>query len=471
MKRLATIEKATRIPAPASRVFAWRISRGAFARLTPPWRPIRVIASHGDVTDGGDVTLEFRRGPWREKMKVGFEGYTRDRGYRARQSRGALAQMLYQFEVLPQGDESSVMTERIEWRPPLGSVGSALVGRALAREIQRTLVYRQAIVSLDVGAHLRWRERIPQRILVSGSRGLVGSELVSFLRAGGHDVSRLIRSEARREAGDIAWNPSVGVTHPVSVEGVDAIIHLAGEPIFGRWTEHRMAQIRDSRVNGTRTLCESVAKLSHPPRVIICASAVGVYGERGDEILTEASAPGNGFLSAVAQEWEEATASARAAGIRVVHARFGMIMTARGGALAVMRLPFSLGLGGPLGSGKQWMSWIGLDDTVYALYHLLMDDGVVGPVNVVSPQPVTNAEFTATLARVMRRPAFLPAPEFALRAIFGQLVENALVASHRALPTRLLSRGYTFAHPTLETALRHTLGRLIPENSFHETSA
>ncbi len=294
------------------------------------------------------------------------------------------------------------------------------------------------------------------RIAITGASGLVGSALAELCGAQGHEVSRAVRWAADR--GAVAWAPEAGLLEPGRWEGHDAVVHLAGENIAARrWDAQQKARIRTSRVEGTRRLSEGLARLEKPPRVLACASAIGFYGDRGDEVLDESSPAGSGFLPTVCQEWEAATEPARQAGIRVVHLRFGIVLSRHGGALARMLLPFRLGLGGPIGSGRQWMSWIGLDDAVGAIVHLLDADDVSGPVNVVSPQPVTNRDFARTLARVLRRPAwfFVPAPM--ARLALGEMADALLLASTRVVPRVLVQAGYRFAHTELEAALRHLL--------------
>ncbi len=295
------------------------------------------------------------------------------------------------------------------------------------------------------------------RIAVSGSSGLVGSALVSFLTAAGDEVIRLVRTSLT--GGDVQWNPALGVKDLSRLEGVDAVVHLAGENIAaGRWTPQRKDAIRRSRVEGTRQLCESLGRLSRRPKVLISASAIGYYGDRGNEILTEGSSPGKDFLAQVCREWEAATEPASRAGIRVVHLRFGMILSPAGGALQKMLVPFRLGAGGRMGSGAQYVSWIAIDDAIGAIHHAVCTESLERAVNGVAPTPVLNAEFTRTLARVLSRPAVLPIPSVAARLAFGEMADALLLASARVVPTRLQASGYRFQYPELESALRHLLG-------------
>jgi uncharacterized protein (TIGR01777 family) len=296
-------------------------------------------------------------------------------------------------------------------------------------------------------------------VLVSGASGFMGSDLVPTLIAGGHTVTRLVRSTPRPGQAEIPWNPVARSIGTPALEGLDAVVHLAGDNIAsGRWTAAKKASIRNSRVQGTTVLCEALAQLVKPPKVLLSASAFGYYGDRGETILREESPPGTGFLAEVCQAWEAATAPAAQRGIRVVHLRFGMVLSPAGGALAKMLTPFRLGLGGVIGTGKQYMSWIALDDVLGAIDHALNTEALQGPVNVVAPSAVTNREFTITLGKVLRRPTWLPLPAFAVRLMFGEMGDALLLASTRVAPARLVASGYTFQYPELEQALQHLLG-------------
>ena len=298
------------------------------------------------------------------------------------------------------------------------------------------------------------------KIAVTGSSGLVGSALLPFLAAEGHRVTPIVRPRTRPGPGQIVWDPDAGRLDPAALEGFDGVIHLAGENIAGaRWTPERKTLLRESRVKSTRLLAETLAKLEQPPRVLISASATGYYGDRGDELLTEESASGSGFAPHLCREWEDAAEAAAASGIRTVKLRFGIVLSPSGGALARMLPPFRAGLGGPLGGGRHYMSWIALDDVTAVIRHALLNEGLRGAVNAVAPQAVTNRDFTRTLARVLGRPAFLAVPPFVLRLAFGELADALLLASVRAAPARLEASGYRFLYPALDPALRHLLGR------------
>ena len=293
------------------------------------------------------------------------------------------------------------------------------------------------------------------KIAITGASGLIGSALQPLLQGGGHQIVPLSRSGSGP-----SWNPSTGAVSAGALDGVDAVVHLAGENIAGgRWNEVRKQRIRDSRVEPTRRLSETLAALPNPPRVLVTASAIGYYGDRGDVVVDETTPAGTGFLPEVCQAWEAATGPAREAGIRVVHLRTGIVLTPAGGALGKMLLPFKMGVAGVLGSGAQYMSWVAIDDLLGAALFCLTNEGTSGPVNVVAPAPVTNREFTKTLGRVLSRPTIFPMPAFAARLAFGEMADALLLEGARVQPVALQDAGYQFGYPGLDGALRHVLGR------------
>ncbi|MBA3891348.1 MAG: TIGR01777 family protein [Gemmatimonadaceae bacterium] len=293
------------------------------------------------------------------------------------------------------------------------------------------------------------------RVAITGATGLIGRALTESLASDGHAVHRLTRTPSR--PGDVAFDPAHRLLDPAALRGTDAVVHLAGEPIAQRWNADVRRRIRESRVQGTRLIAETVASLEEQPPVLVSGSAVGYYGSRGDEVLTEQSAPGDDFLSEVTVAWEGAAEAARDAGVRVVHPRMGVVLSANGGALERMLLPFRLGLGGRVGDGRQWLSWISLADTVRALRHMIDSPDVQGPVNVVGPAPVDNAMFTEALGRALNRPTLIPIPKFALRAVFTEMADATLMASQRAIPEVLLGAGFRFEHADIDAALRAAL--------------
>ena len=298
------------------------------------------------------------------------------------------------------------------------------------------------------------------KVLVTGSSGLIGGELVAELRRRGDQVIRLVRRPATG-AGEASWDPGAGSIEAGKLEGLDGVVHLAGVGIGDhKWSDDHKRAVLDSRVQGTGLLARTLAQLDQPPKVLVSGSAVGYYGYESDQPVTENSPKGGGFLADTVAAWEDAAAPATDAGIRTVLLRSGVIITAKGGALKKQLLPFKLGIGGKLGTGRQWLSWISLDDEIAGILHLVATESARGPVNVTSPRPVTNAEFTATLAKVLKRPAFMPVPTPALHVLFGkEMTKEMLLGGQRVLPETLEASGFAFGYPELEDALRHTLGR------------
>lgn len=297
------------------------------------------------------------------------------------------------------------------------------------------------------------------RILVTGSRGLIGQALVRFLAAGGHDITRLVRSRPPSREAQVFWDPEAGTADIAALEGFDAVVHLAGENIAGRWTAKKKARIYDSRVKGTRLLSESLVQLTKPPKVLVSVSAVGYYGDCGDQIVREDHPPGPGFLAQVCRDWEAAAEPAVRSGIRVVNPRMGVVLSVAGGVFPWMLRPFRIGLGGPVGSGRQYMSWVTIDDLMEIILVAITHESLKGPVNAVAPNPVTNLEFTRTLGRILRRPTVFPLPAFVAHLALGEMADELLLASACVEPAYLLSTGYQFRFPRLEGALRHLLGK------------
>jgi uncharacterized protein len=454
------IERSSTLPVSAEEAFAWHERPGAFERLTPPWERVTVLERSGGIREGARTAVSVRVGPALFRWVAVHRDYVEGRRFVDEQVEGPFSHWIHEHRFEPEGPGATRYTDRIELGPAFGPVGAA-AARLLARpRVERMLAYRHATLRDDLAAHTRHRDGPRLRVAVTGATGLLGTALIPFLTTGGHEVIAVSRRRGLRDA--IHWDPAAGVIDHAGLEGLDAVVHLAGETVGTRWSDHRKRRIRDSRVEGTMLLAEALAGLRRPPRVLVSASAMGVYGNRGDEVLTEDALPEGppaDFFVELGRDWESAADPALAAGIRVVNPRFGLVLTPAGGALARMLPPFLLGAGGPLGGGSQWVSWISIDDAIGVIHHALFTDELAGPVNAATPEPVTSRSFAATLGRVLKRPALLPAPAPALKLLFGEMADTALLSSQRLSAARLLGSGYTFRHPTLEAALRHVLGR------------
>jgi len=448
----------SRLAASAAEVFEWHARPGAFERLTPPWEHVRVLEKHGGIENGARLVMQLGPGGFGPRWVADHCDTIPGEQFRDVQTSGPFAFWEHTHRFEPAGPDACWLDDRIEYQLPGGALGALAAGAFTQRKLQRMFEYRHRITAGDVAAHARARAAGPLKILVTGSTGLIGSALVPYLTTGGHAVTRLIRSGRRADA--IVWEPATGTIDRAALEGFDAVIHLAGESVAGgRWTAEKKARIRSSRREDTRALVTALTNLAAPPKVLVVASAIGFYGDRGAELLREDRAPGTGFLAEVCQEWEAATAPAAAHGMRVVNLRLGVVLSAAGGALATMLTPFSLGLGGAVGDGSQYLSWIALDDVLDAALYACTTPTVAGPVNVVAPNPVPNREFTATLGRVLARPAVVSVPALAVRLLFGEMGDELLLASTRVEPARLTAAGFSFRYADLEPALRHLLGR------------
>jgi uncharacterized protein len=447
------LEFSSVVDAPIADVFAWHGRPGAFTRLSPPWQPMQLVTEASSLKDGR-ATLALPGGlRWVAVHQL--DGYDPPRRFVDTIGGDGLATLpariavrwrhTHEFEAV--GDDRTRVLDRVDTPVP----GSLL---------RPMFQYRHRQLADDLAAHRLAAENglTPSTIAITGSSGLVGSALTAFLRTGGHRVIQLVRRAADGED-ERQWDPDD--PDPRLLAGVDAVIHLAGASIAGRFTQGHRNAIRDSRIGPTRELAELLARTDPRPAVLISASAIGYYGyDRGDETLTEDSDRGDGFLADVVADWEEATAPAEQAGLRVVRVRTGIVQSPAGGTLKLMRPLFSAGLGGRLGDGRQWLSWIGIDDLVDVYHRALWDTALSGPLNAVAPQPVRNSDYTRTLGRVVRRPTALPVPALGPRLLLGEQGARELaLASQRVLPQKLAAAGHRFRQPDLEQALRHLLGR------------
>jgi uncharacterized protein (TIGR01777 family) len=459
MARSFVIERSTVLPQSPDEVYAWHVRPGAFERLLPPWERVELLERSGGVAEGARTVLRVRVGPIARTWVAEHGAHIEGRRFVDEQRSGPFAHWIHTHEFLPEGHGTRVV-DRIEYAPPYGLSAAAADLWLIRPRIARMLAYRHAVLRDDLAEHARYSGRPRLQVAITGASGLIGSSLRAFLTTGGHRVTTLVRRAAG--PGEVRWDPERGTIDAGALEAVDAVVHLAGENVAsGRWTPERKRRLRESRVGSTRLLAETLAGLPRRPRVLITASGVGVYGSQGDQPLTEASQPNppGDFFVELARDWEAAADLARQAGIRVAPARFGVVLSPRGGALARLLPPFRAGVGGSLADGSMWMSWISVDDAIGAIHHAIFAEALTGPFNAVAPQPVTNREFTRVLGRVLRRPAVMAVPRAAMRAVFGEMAEATILSSIRVLPSVLTSHGYRFRHPELEGALRYLLGR------------
>jgi uncharacterized protein len=440
------------VEAELSEVFAWHGRPGAITRLMPPWQPVKVLQEATSLRDGTAV--------------LGLPGGLR---WVAAHQPASYDPPHAFADVLENAPLSTVLSWRHthqfaaaqEAAANPGTLVTDVVDTSLpARMLRPMFVYRHRQLADDLAAHARARSVCPEplTIAVTGSGGLIGTALTALLTTGGHQVIRLVR-RLPKHSGERYWRPEE--PGPDLLSGVDAVIHLAGASIGGRFTPDRKRAIRDSRITPTRRLAELAADKAPDLRAFVTASAIGIYGaDRGDEVLTETSVRGEGFLADVVAGWEDATAPAVAAGIRTVQVRTGVVQTPRGGMLRLMTPLFEAGLGGRLGTGKQWLSWIGIDDLLDIYLRAVTDPALSGPVNAVAPEPARNADYTRTLASVLHRPALIPVPAFGPRLLLGEEGAREIAeASQYVRPERLIEAGHHFRQPDLGQALRHVFGR------------
>jgi uncharacterized protein len=450
------------VPHPPTAVFDWHARPGAFARLAPPWDGTRVIARQGTIRDGDRATLKIPFGPLRLTWEAEHYDFQSGRSFRDRQVRGPFAHWQQHHFFEADGTGGCVVRDEVDYRLPLGAFGNWLAGRHVQQRLSRVMVHRHAALARDLARHAAFGAP-PMRIAIAGCTGLIGSALAAFLSTGGHHVLRLQRPDSR-PAPDavgtpVAWDPVKQYIDRGALGSVDAFVNLAGASVGARqWTPAYKKQLWSSRVDVTRFAAEIAASLNPRPRVFLNGSAIGIYGDRRDQIIDESAEPAGGFLRELGVAWEAATNVAADAGIRVVCSRTGLVLARQGGMLAKLLPIFQLGLGGRLGSGQQGMSWIALDDMVFALHQMLCDASLMGPVNATAPTPVANREFTTTLARLCQRPSALTVPGFAMRLLAGEFGEEALRGAF-IVPKKLQAAGFRFEFPTLESALRDLLGR------------
>lgn len=450
------------LPAPVAEAFAWHERDGAFERLAPPWQAPRVIERTGTIRDGDQVTMVVPCGPLGIRWTARHFDYATSRRFRDEQVRGPFACWVHTHNFEPIDDGNCRLTDHIEYALPLGVFGRALGGRSVQRSLDRVFAYRHRTVAADLALHARFIDRPRLTVAVTGASGLIGAALCALLSTGGHRVIRLVR-RAPGNSDEAQWDPARGLVDAAALPKIDAVVHLAGENIAtGRWTTRKMQAIRTSRVDGTRALVLSLMALPQKPGALVTASAMGYYPSNSRDVMDEDGPRGEGFLADVVRDWEGEAMAAQDDGVRVVPMRIGLVLTPRGGALQKMLTPARMGLGGMLGRGDRYISWISLDDAIGGIYHALMNDQLDGPANLVAPQPATADTFVDTLGQVLGRPVLGRMPYGFGRLALGRIAEEMLVASYRLHPRRLLDTRYVFRHIDLESAFRHLLGRYRP---------
>jgi uncharacterized protein (TIGR01777 family) len=448
------------LPFPAEEVYDWHAAPGVLERLLPPWENVKIESKQGGINEGGRVVLRIRKGPLLLRWVAVHKEHEEGRFFTDVQEEGPFASWKHTHRFHPKGPDRCRLEDEVAYELPFGELGKIFMADRVKKQLDAMFQFRHLQTRIDLSRHRKFRDKGPLRVAVSGASGLVGSAIAAFLESGGHEVHRLVRRNPDPVRREIAWNPQASRIDGAALEGLDGIIHLAGENIAaGRWNPVRKEAVFKSRVEGTRLLCEALAKLDQRPRFLICASAIGYYGPRQNEALTEADGPGQGFLSEVSRAWEAAADAARDAGIRVVNLRIGVVLSPQGGALAKMLTPFRFGLGGRMGTGRQFVSWIALDDLTGAIHHLMFEESMEGPVNATAPEPVPQAELARTLGKVLKRPTLSPLPEGVVRMVFGEMGQALLLEGARVMPSRLIEGGFEFIYPNLEETLRALLGK------------
>lgn len=453
-----TVLRATsEVAAPSSLLFAWHEREGAFERLAPPWEDVHVVERSGGIREGGRAVIDTKIGPVTQRWIAEHHDYIEGEQFRDVQVKGPFTKWehTHRVEKVDNAPNRSRLVDEIRFRAPLAPLSNFVVhGR-----LETMFRYRHQVTCADVERHVLWGAEAvgKKRVLVSGASGLIGRVLVAMLQGGGHEVIKLVRKPPK-DATEIQWNADVPSVSASALEGFDAVVHLAGENVGeGKWTEERKAALKQSRIASTRLIAETLAHATQKPGVLVCASGTGIYGDTGETNCDENGARGTGFLAELAAAWEDAAESATSAGIRVVHARIGAVLTPQGGMLEKVLPVFRSGLGGPIAGGNQYLSWIGIDDVAYALYRAVVDDKLSGGVNMVCPEAVPQKEFAKALGHQLHRPAFVPVPRVVLTALYGELAEETALLSSRTTPAKLLALGHPFAQPSLAETLAHVL--------------
>ncbi len=445
------------VPDSPQTVWDWHMHPGAFARLVPPWDPLEVLEWEG-IHDGARQVFQLRALGVRQTWIAVIDRFEPPHVFRDSSLKGPFAEWRHTHTMEPTAQGGTVVDDHIVYRLPLGGLGQAVGGGFALGKVRRGWAWRHHRTRWDLDRHRPFREQGPKVFAITGATGFVGRSLCAMLTTGGHEVRRVVRRGTGADD-EILWSPARGELQADKLEGVDAVIHLAGSPIAVRWTPETMGMIRDSRVQGTDLLARALAGMQRKPSVFVSGSAVGFYGyQDGAEPKPEDAPLGDGFAASVCSDWEAAAAPAQDAGIRTVFSRTGVVLRPDGGALAQMLPAFRAGTGGPIGGGEQYFPWITLDDMTGALHHMAFTEALEGPVNAVSPGVCSQRSFASALGSALSRPAFVPAPAFVLRAAMGQMAEELVLGGQNVVPQKLLDSGFAFEAPQVREALDRVLG-------------
>lgn len=457
------------VPYNVETVFDYHTRKGALERLIPPWSGLHVVSQKGGIIDDGISVFRINFGPINFKWISKHFGYVHNRQFRDKMIKGPFKKWIHTHSFISQDTNKSVIEDKIQYTPKFGKIGSSIIQKRIQNYLEQVFLYRSRILSNDIYFEKLALEK-QKKILISGSHGLIGSALIPLLtNLGEHKITRLVRSNKKSKHSSpnlhnektIYWDPKHKKLNHQELEDFDIVIHLAGENIFGRWTDLKKQKIFDSRVKTTELLSESLTILSNPPSLLICASAIGYYGDTPNEYLTEDNNPGKGFLSEVCQKWENATLAASNIGIRVVNTRFGMVLSPKGGILQKLIEPYKLGLGITIGGNKNnYISWVSIEDVIKTIFYSIINTSVQGPVNVVAPNPVTNLEFYNILKKLFGTKLSISINQNITKLIFGQMSDELLSTNMHVIPKKLIESGYQFFNPDFEDTLRFLLGKI-----------
>ena len=433
---------------------------------------MEIIDNTGGINNDDNSIFRIKLGPITFKWVAKHFGYIHNLQFQDKMIKGPFKKWIHTHSFIPQGENQCIIEDKIDYMPRFGKIGSKIIQKRIQNYLNQLFIYRERILVNDTILEKMTREK-GKNILITGSQGLIGSSLIPLLtNIGGHKITRLVRkinnnnmysrsTTNKEDKKSIFWYPEYDKLDHNELEGFDIIIHLAGENIFGRWTDIKKQRIFNSRVGSTKLLAKSLTKLSNPPSLLICASAIGYYGDRPNEYITEDSIPGKGFLSEVCQKWEKATQDVTEIGIRVVNTRFGVVLTPKGGILQKLLSPFKLGLGITIGNKDQYISWVSIEDVVKSIFYSITNTSIKGPVNVVSPKPITNLEFSDTLKKIFNPKLSMSINQNIPKLIYGEMSKEVLSTNTYVIPKKLISTGYKFFDSELEDSLRFLLGKTI----------